>query len=1265
MSEENSLAEALMAKHLSGEEPTDQVSQTAEGSSSSDSFKGPQNQFDIKSLDAFPSLTLKQTGTNGFSSSGDGTGLGVWGKNGGNSPSSSPGTTSESIESSNSNESTSFLNGSSSPTVQSSTNAIAARSGAITDVFTLRADQQASNTKAIISSVVFRVRTATNTSVESSTSKAKGHTTFVIKGLPDNVRRAKRDLMKELSVKVNKKIQIPASSRAAVIGPKGSTLRPIIDKTGTVIQVGKRPDEQNSEGSSSLATTSDQDEEEEEMVDVSIEGDEEGVQLAIQEINNVINSKIREITSKIQNIDTKLIPFIHRDMASFKGEHDNLKISVNNGIISIFGERAAVLEVKAKIEDSLREMVVNYDTSYLNLLKVKHKFVDTGRIMKETGISVTAPIDTNDSLELFGPKSNLESAKKLILSLTQDIKIMNLDISKAHDKNLSHARNITSFFKKSGKLQQLEKSHEVVITIPSFSELYADNVNSVVYEITGTDGEKIKEAKKSLVSLVNKYGPSHVLVTNDLDPFFYNLISKGNLIKTIRQEDHVEVVLPQDPKVCHEVVLVYEEADNGEDDFAPGASEISEALSKANSKFDDIREKQKNIISKVISIKPEKQKFFIGPGGTTLHAIIKGSSESDPLVSVIVGVPKNNVFVQDITKFDSSSVLVRGLKAEVDRIVAEINQAVEDGENYEALSNYSTEFSFPIEHLNKLIGKQGSNVGKLREEYGVKIEVDENGNGYVKGIKKNADEAKARILALGKRLSDETTVRLKIASELHPTLIGQGGKFVRRLKDKYDVIIRFPKIVTNSSSEGEADLDHLKKDEVLIRGSSRGVAKTKEELLDLVNYEIEHSYTECVKVPLNALSRIIGRQGEYINEIKDETNTRINVLDEDVPQSLSKEEKAKLQVSIEIIGTKTGVKSAITKILDIVKEFSDIVEESIEVDPKYHALVIGPGGQTRRDIIAKACGSPDAPEVTSPKTIHVPPAGSKTSVIKVYGNKKVVSKIIKAIKELVAQREKLITDSVDVPVESHRAVIGPGGLVKQGLESDFNVSINIPKRGSVDASGNLDKTIQITGESRETIDQVKDKISEIARDSYSEEIPVDRLLHSDLTVRLSKKLATEFDLRVEFPRNVRIPPTIVPEEAIGDTTSPGTEGSLNYKFHVVPDSETTTNESGKTIAWRLRGSPENVAKGRKVLESTIEELKSQDATGFLWLADPSKYGAIIGPQGTRVNKIRQASKCTVTVPRADGSAKEVIILRGSKAQLEVAKKMILDAVSKH
>lgn len=70
---------------------------------------------------------------------------------------------------------------------------------------------------------------------------------------------------------------------------------------------------------------------------------------------------------------------------------------------------------------------------------------------------------------------------------------------------------------------------------------------------------------------------------------------------------------------------------------------------------------------------------------------------------------------------------------------------------------------------------------------------------------------------------------LKIAHEYHPSLIGQGGKYVVRLEEKYDVKITFPRGEHSEVKPRET----LKPDEVHIRGPKKGVANAKAELLEV------------------------------------------------------------------------------------------------------------------------------------------------------------------------------------------------------------------------------------------------------------------------------------------------------------------------------------------------------------------------------------------------------------------------------------------------
>lgn len=247
--------------------------------------------------------------------------------------------------------------------------------------------------------------------------------------------------------------------------------------------------------------------------------------------------------------------------------------------------------------------------------------------------------------------------------------------------------------------------------------------------------------------------------------------------------------------------------------------------------------------------------------------------------------------------------------------------------------------------------------------------------------------------------------------------------------------------------------------------------------MELVQYEKDNNNTDVVLVPAKALSRVIGRGGEFINDIKDSTNTRIDVGEHDESEGSDK------KVPITITGTKTGIKQAAERINAIVKEVEDTITEEIEVDPKYHRYLIGANGSAMREIITKAG------EEFNPRLIQVPQAGSGSNKIKIHGRKKGVNKIISIIKSIVDERENLVELLVPISIERHGSIIGPAGQTKKEIETECGVIITVPYQGSKNSKGDLEKDIKVIG-SEENVQKAKARILEIAADDLKVDVPI-------------------------------------------------------------------------------------------------------------------------------------------------------------------------------
>jgi transcription antitermination factor NusA-like protein len=180
--------------------------------------------------------------------------------------------------------------------------------------------------------------------------------------------------------------------------------------------------------------------------------------------------------------------------------------------------------------------------------------------------------------------------------------------------------------------------------------------------------------------------------------------------------------------------------------------------------------------------------------------------------------------------------------------------------------------------------------------------------------------------------ADETTVTVPMPADLdRGALIGKQGVYVQKLESKYDVRINFP----NAKGGGDDDAsDRPGSDEIVIRGGKKGADSAKKEIIELIAYERENGNTVRFQVSSKALPRIVGRGGNQIRELGDNTGATIDVERGDGETS-----------SVSLRGTKTAIAAAKKAILEIVKEADDEIVIDIPVERSLHVLLIGKGGQ--------------------------------------------------------------------------------------------------------------------------------------------------------------------------------------------------------------------------------------------------------------------------------------------------------------------------------
>lgn len=258
---------------------------------------------------------------------------------------------------------------------------------------------------------------------------------------------------------------------------------------------------------------------------------------------------------------------------------------------------------------------------------------------------------------------------------------------------------------------------------------------------------------------------------------------------------------------------------------------------------------------------------------------------------------------------------------------------------------------------------------------------------------------------------------------------------------------------------------------------------------------------------------------------------------------------------------------------------------------------------------------------------------------------------------MVAERASQVTETVDVPIEKHRSLIGRGGDAKRKLESEFSVAIDIPRQGSGQTG------VKLTGKP-DQVAKAKEHILTAFKEEPTETVQVPRKYHAAISNngQFFRRLRNDLKVTVDhagqpIPAKAKSSSARVSNGATPLITDDPEEVADAHSWNLV---ESTSDEEGD-IPWVLKGTPENVEKAKEAIAKALEQAKKPSSTGYLILADPSTYRYVIGQGGSKVNAIRKQSGCQIQVPKDQGSD-EAIEITGTKEGCEKAKDLILAAV---
>ncbi|KAH9176394.1 hypothetical protein EDB89DRAFT_1941161 [Lactarius sanguifluus] len=1088
-------------------------------------------------------------------------------------------------------------------------------------------------------------------------------TTFHLKAdSKKELEKGKRSLLAALSPVVSVVVDAPASTIAAIIGPKGVTLKQIRDQTNVKIDIPRRDNltvnsNGNADGGSPHASGSvspaPADDDDEPTVPITINGPQPLAHEAQELIKQIIASKRARTTQHVRDIPSHIVPFVKARRSAFveAAEGGDVQLSLRSAEreVTVSGDREAVYRVG--VSASLTSLKIQLPKRQHRLLvgNAVNEILASSRCV----VSAPPPEDMSEDIVVWGKAEDLGNGVAAVMSRANSQYIHEFPLPGP----IALSRQLLTYINHIGYPHTLAATHPGCLSFHARATVL--NVELV--------GEKalVDAAVRQVSELMGKL----IGATKDVQiDWLVHRVIQGKHAKKIKQyhESHnVLFFFPQESDEHSSALLVY---DPTSPSASPSPVEKTKNVEEVEKELLKWAKDAADVKSQTISVEKKWHSAVIGKGGTTLNAIIG----EEKALSIKVGTEAGDQFTEDI-------IVVRGASAEVDRAVKEILKIVEDAKDDLILSSYSVGFEVDREYVGRIVGSQGSGVNKLRDLLGVKIDFSDDGDEIkdvnkkrkgsglkskvtITGRKENVEEAKRRVLSQVERLSDETSEILKIPAQYHSGLIGHGGKYVIRLEEKYNVKITFPRSAPESS-EGRTR-ENLKPDEVFVKGGKRGVAGAKSELLDAAEFEKESNNVVQFTVPTRAIPRILGKGGAIINQIKDDTDAAID---------LDKAEDGG-EATVTCRGSKKAITAAKAAIQAIVDQIGEEATEVFTIENKFHKALIGGGGHGLRNLIVR-CGGPADPKVQA-GLVRFPRLGEEPKdEVRLRGEPSLIKKLKAELEKVTAELRDRVVLGVQVPAGAHSALIGRGGRNLINFQNQHNVQVQFPGSNSYRSTGEPENAEELSDVAPEelvkvmgpkaaveqAIEQLKSQADNAApQGSITDSISVPLKYH-DAVTRQGSIFRTLRTYGVEAEPSTQPSRSATPSRPSNSATPAArvddVEESVTEAQWEVVDNYTDAEEGEST--WTLKGRDQGgIDRAKTSITQAIERAQAATHVGFLTLPDRSSFPRIVGAKGSNIARLHDMTGAHILVGRDHST----ITITGTVSSLEAAKEAILKTV---
>lgn len=985
----------------------------------------------------------------------------------------------------------------------------------------------------------------THTTIDSSRSGLTKVYTFVIKGEEIDIAAARRRLWSRLADTITVALPVPESCLGIIIGPAGKQISALMNETSTRITVPKPYDG-----------------------NVLVTGDFEGISLARGRIETLISERINKLTTSL-TIERPYLVFMMEASSSGKLKASveqlhalaakyEVKLATRDGpdntiTINLSGDKTKVLDLKESLESKydLARTAIKFVSTQVP--KPLHRFLigpkgeTLIRMEEETEclILVPPPIETSAEVTIYGREEALLKGLQLVLEKTASLDSQSIKVSDEIELKLLFNRCRKA-------IRDLESKYDIQVHAGP-TEIRIDGRKA---EVTIASME-LKKLLKEITSLAR----STLSVRPDL--IKHVIGKKGHTLEQIQIDYQVDLIIPEASadtgRVTETMITVV------------GASK--EAVARA---IEHLKQKLHEI-GDVQTIEMPIEGKFIGPIIGHKGAHIKILRERYPETFIELPTDKTD------HGQGQKTIILRGPSQEITKAAHELEATLEALKHESVLRSYTVEISLTPEQTEAIVDRgevRKSLAARVSKEFNVKITYIPGARDrllQVQGLKADVDAAKPVVERLVREITDSDTLAISIPHEYHSLIIGKGGRNVRHLQQKYNVKIVLP------------PADHTEEHTVNISGPKTNLKAVQEEIFEFVEYERTHRHIESITVPATAVPLITGTGGLTIMSICEDTDTRIDIDKEQSPQQ---------QVNIAITGSEQGVAAAKARINAFVEESRSLAAERLQPDSTIFKLLTSAAciGAWRSLVASLESGQP-------PVSVN---ASEAKGDILVRGPVQAVAQAIKQIMALLEELPNFIMETVSVPSQYHREIIGVKGENIRKLRDELHVSISVPRSFR-------DEKITVTGRQEDVSRACKALLGYIKETrTYPMAQPYQR--------ELIKVLAEEMQqLSVSVSR-----------------------------------------ESREGLA--LMGSPEALTVIESSLKKALECLQRERSVEYYTV--PRQYhGALIGRGGRQIEAIRTETGCQVHVPGVHALTAEVVELYGSPEAIERAKVKIDEIVT--